>query len=48
MYKKRRRYVFYTILLLFFASIVRIGDESQAALSKYSGRIVKATPNNWP
>lgn len=35
MYKKRRRYVFYTILLLFFAGIARIGDESQAALSKY-------------
>lgn len=48
MYKKEEDMFFYTILLLFFASIVRIGDESQAALSKYSGRIVKATPNNWP
>lgn len=48
MYKKEEDMFFLYYSSSFFASIVRIGDESQAALSKYSGRIVKATPNNWP
>lgn len=45
---KKKKICFLYYSSSFFASIVRIGDESQAALSKYNGRIVKATPNNWP